>query len=468
MKKLIISIIFILFLFSFSITSFANSGPVYWQGYPSSDIMSIEENSPIKVKSENLEFDFSNNSNSDFTICGEVTASYIMANQANETKKVQMAFPFIGRLDDISADDIAITANGNVVPYKVYVGNRVRGSKNQSYDNIDSSFQFDNIVSTITDELYSAYYFKQDEKGKLYTIDVEPTTGQRINFAAHFSFDYLETKVITSGFNRYERNDKRTRIASWCREKETLEILVLGKDINLKMNAYTDGELKKNTDLYTYDITTKEVELKEYLLEYVRKHTNIEENLMINDTQLYNLYAKILDKRLIGNKGFCSEYDIIEQENYNRIITLVYEVSFPKKSEQEVSVSYKTVGTMDKTETVKPKYTFNYILNPAKNWKNFNDLYIKIITSDKVPYIVKSNIELVKEGNKLYSAKLTELPEEDFSFTLYSDKSISLLDKAGRKIYRKFGYITPIVIGLVILLVVILFKIIINRKRIKK
>ena len=32
-----------------------------------------------------------------------------------------------------------------------------------------------------------------------------------------------------------------------------------------------------------------------------------------------------------------------------------------------VSVSYKTSGTMDITETAKLLYTFDYILNPAEN-----------------------------------------------------------------------------------------------------
>lgn len=58
MKRLVKSIVIIFLIFSFTLV-FANSGPVYWQGYPSSDIMTVQKNSPIQVKSERLTFDFS-------------------------------------------------------------------------------------------------------------------------------------------------------------------------------------------------------------------------------------------------------------------------------------------------------------------------------------------------------------------------------------------------------------------------
>ncbi|HHY05244.1 MAG TPA: hypothetical protein GX534_08680, partial [Thermoanaerobacterales bacterium] len=58
MRRLIASIALIFLVFCCG-AAFANSGPVFWQGYPSSEIMSIENDSPIEVKKENLVFDFS-------------------------------------------------------------------------------------------------------------------------------------------------------------------------------------------------------------------------------------------------------------------------------------------------------------------------------------------------------------------------------------------------------------------------
>jgi len=92
MKKSI-KITMILLIFSFSLV-FANSGPVFWQGYPSSDIMTVDRNSPIEVKSENLIFDFSEESNDSYSIQANVTAEYEMTNPTDETQSVQMAKRF--------------------------------------------------------------------------------------------------------------------------------------------------------------------------------------------------------------------------------------------------------------------------------------------------------------------------------------------------------------------------------------
>jgi hypothetical protein len=463
MKKFIASILLTAAVMLFSpILVLANSGPVYWKGYPSSDIMLIEENSPIAVKNENLVFDFSDDIDSGHTINGKATATYKMVNPMNNPQSVQMAFPFVGRLNELLPEDITITADGNVVPYDIYIGDVV-DSYGASVEEKEVSFDFNSIVNTITNEPYKAENFTKNEKGKLYTIDVKPTTDQRINFAVDFNFDFNKTKVLTHGFNRYERNGKTTRIAAWCNKPEVLEIYVLGEDIDLNINAYTDGELSKKTDLFTHQISTKEVELKPYLIEYVKNDNYRKINDVFSNTQLYNLYAKALDKYFTQNTGYCSEHDLLELGNYQRCLTLVYTVEFPGNSEKEVSVSYRTSGTMDRRETTDPLYTFDYILNPAKNWKDFKNLYIEIIPPQKAPHIVKSSTQFTKRENNIYTATLVELPEDDLSFTLYAHEKITLLDKTQGKLQRSFGYfvlraidaIAFLIIGIIIVMLVL-------------
>ncbi|WZL74562.1 hypothetical protein QBE52_07685 [Clostridiaceae bacterium 35-E11] len=454
MKKLIVSILLANVMLYFFTTAFANSGPVFWQGYPSSDIMSIEDNSPIRVENESLVFDFSDTDNSPHTISGKVTATYEMFNPTNELRSVEMAFPFVERLDRLLPEDVVITADDRALSYDIYIGDVVNSYGNLLEEDKKASFDFASIVSTITDNLYTAKHFTENEKGRLYSINVKPTTDQRINFAIDFSLDYEKTKVLTNGFNRYERDDIKTKIAAWCYEPEILEVFVLGEDIELKINAYTDGELKKKTDLFSYQISTQEVEVKPYLMEYIKNNTNGQNDGMISDAQLYNLYAKSLDKYFTKNRGYSSEHDLIAQENYERILTLVYTVQFPQNSKKEVSVSYRTSGTMDKTETAKPLYSFDYILNPAENWSDFKNLNIEIIPPQEAPYIVKSNIELLKGENKVYTAALADLPEEDLSFTLYGDEKITGLDKANGSLQNRFGYFTSLVIGAIALLII--------------
>jgi len=114
MKKLVKNIILIIItLTTFSFTTvFANSGPVYWQGYPSFDIMTVKKYSPIKVNSENLTFDFSDINQHSYSVSARVTAEYGMANPVNEIQSVQMAFTFVERLNRIDYDNIKITEDG--------------------------------------------------------------------------------------------------------------------------------------------------------------------------------------------------------------------------------------------------------------------------------------------------------------------------------------------------------------------
>lgn len=167
MKKIMASIIFGTIIFSFSTAVLANSGPVFWQGYPSSEIMAIDEDSPIMVKNENLIFDFSDDQGSDYTVSGRVKASYKMVNPTNELQSVQMAFPFVGTVGRILPDDIVITADGRVQPYNIYVGDEVENFGDPMQNDLEPIFAFDSIVNSLTDEIYIGQTFAEKQKGKL-------------------------------------------------------------------------------------------------------------------------------------------------------------------------------------------------------------------------------------------------------------------------------------------------------------
>ncbi len=459
MIKLTKLIIIGILILTFSTFAFANSAPVYWQAYPSSDVMAVDNNSSIEVTDENLTFDLTGDNDSPHSIAGKVTAAYEMVNPSNESKSVQMAFPFVESIYDFSSDDIAITADNNKLPYDVYIGDEASGRR--GYSNEDKKFEFDfgQIVKSITNDVYQAKNFKKDEKGRLYSISVKPVDGQRINFAVSFNFDHEKTKIMTKNFNRFERDDEKVRLASWCSESEVLELYVLGNDIDLNISAFTDGELLNETDLCEYEMSKSEVDVKSYLSDYISSYlkeygTSYDINELISDDKLYNIYAKSLDRCIENNLGICCEDDINSKIGSHRIMSLVYTVEFPANSKKEVSVSYKTSGSMDKKETKEPKYTFDYILNPAKNWSDFKNLNIRIITPDEAPYVVESSIQLTGEGNNVYTATLAELPEDDFSFTLYSKEEITFSDKAEGFVNRNRFQFILVGIGLIVFTVV--------------
>lgn len=454
MKRPMSCILCAFVLFATATVGWANSGPVYWQGYPSTGIMAVQSNSPIKVEREDLVFDFTDYDGSHYTVSGRVTATYQMVNPTQQAQSVQMAFPFVGSIGNLSYDDTRITVDDETWPYELYVGDG------------NTHFEFDKIINTIRDKPYRAKNFEENETGRLYTIDVQPTTDQEINFAVDFELDSEQTKAITSGFNRLERDGSNTRIASWCRKPETLEIFVLGKDINFGISAYTDGQLSQETGLFKYRITEQGMGLKPYLMEYAKKHIDTKGSSFIPAARLYNLYAQALDNHFTRHTGLCSEHDLMAQRAQKRMIVLVYKVDFPAESQKKVSVSYTTAGTMDSRKTAQPLYYFEYILNPAKNWAGFKDLNIEIIPPTAAPYVVESSVDLIREQNGIYSTALERLPEEDLFFSLYSHDKITLLDRIMGSIQRKFRYLTPLVLGAILFIMVgMLVVIVIKRKK---
>lgn len=462
-KKYLIFILSLILILLFNTIAYANSAPTYWIGFPSTGMMAVDKNTPIRVLEENLLFDFTEEVDNTYSPKAKVNATYEMENTSSEIISVEMAFPFIQRFSELSLADINITADDEVIPYNVYLGDTVQesGYPFQQPKNID--YNIDNILHSITEKKYMANNFSEDELGKLYKFNVS-SNDDNINFAVSFNFNRENTKIILNGFNRFERDDENNyiRIASGVRGDTPTEVYVLGNDINFDIKGYTNGSLEEETDKFECELITEEISVETYLKEladyYLKEYDSNDKmtHRNISEVQIYNLYAESLDTYLDKNLGVCTEDDIRSQTRLNRIITLVYKVDFPQNSTKEVNVSYKTNGTMDRRKTVEPQFTYDYILNPARNWKEFKNLNIKIITPTKTPYIIDSSLELKNVENNIYTAYLEELPQEDFSFTLYSKEKVTVSDRVHGYLNRTFGYFLPIVIGFVVIVVLII------------
>lgn len=456
MKRVIKLIVTGLLIFSCAFV-FANSGPVYMTGLPSSGVIAVDKNTPIKVKKENLTFDFSGQEEH-YAPIGIVTAKYEMVNPTTEDLSVQMAFPYIGNLGSSSNGNIKITVNNEELPYEIYLGETVKSKKviNNSDETEENYFDFVEIIGTITNDIYIAENFTENKVGKLYSIRVTPESDEGVEIFVDLTFDYNRTKVFTTGFRGLSRAGEKTIIHGWCREQNTLDIFVLGDDIDFTIEGYTDGTRNEKTSLYKYEISETDVDVKTYLLDNIRNNSYVSYN-DISDIQLYNMFAKVLDEQFSNNLGYCSDDEVLTYGSINRMITLIYRVEFPQNSEKTVSVTYQTDGTMDRRKTKEPVYTYDYILNPAKNWNDFENLNIKIIPPKESPYVVESTIELSKEGN-IYITSLDKLPEDDFSFTLYHKDKITMMDMFEKEISNAFGYFvvfSPFVIFFVLIIIVI-------------
>lgn len=447
----------------------ANSGPSYWRGYPSSEILAVEEDSPIEVENEKLLFDFSKDeyiNKGDFSISGLVSATYDMTNPTDNKEIVQMAFPFISSINDFNPDEIVIRSDNVNIPFEVFIGDEIRLKNRKDEETEENRLDFEKILNSINKGVYSPAYFDYDEIGTLHKYSIK-TLGEEVNIEIDYIYDREKTKVISKGFNggSFGGEDNKERISSWIRDNETLEVLVIGEEIELGINGFRDGEKKAKSDKYSYELTIEEVTIGDYLkkeAEIYKEQYGFNEYLAEN--QIFNLYARTLDELIqenIMNLWIDQLYGI---GSMDRIFVLLYEVEFLPQSSREISVSYLTKGTMDSVETKEPLHSFEYLLNPASNWAGFKELSIEIKPPKEHPYIVASSLELIKNKDGTYTGEYTELPKEDLSFTLYSKEEITFKDKVERQLYN-LRYYLPIIIPMVAPILILGLKRIIKSRK---
>ncbi|NLY50880.1 MAG: hypothetical protein GX062_07760 [Firmicutes bacterium] len=449
-------LVFFLFLLCTTpLTVSANAGPSYWHGYPSYEVLAVDKDCPLQVKSERLLFDLSADSRSSYTVQGQVTAAYRMLNPTANDLAVQMAFPLISSPAAFSAQNVTVTVDDRDVPYRLYLGNAV-----DSYgaEGEEKNLAFDDILATVTNQPYQPEHFSGQETGQLYSLEVTPTTDQSIHLVVDFEFDPDKTSILTNGFSRFERHGNLVRVASRCYEPRRLEIFVIGADIDFKTSAYIDGQLQQRTNLYSIHTSKGKVALRPYLLSSLKSWleelaaetgTTIPLARTFSEQQLYDLYASALDRYLTG--GFCELQELHHVLHEERVLTLVYDVDFPARSTRKVNVTSNTVATMDRRKTAHPVYTFTHILNPARYWNSFGSLTIDISTPPEAPHVIASNLDLTQIEEQRYTTTVPSLPDHDFVFSIYAHKSISLLDRITGVFNASFEYSILLVVGGIIL-----------------
>lgn len=121
------------------------------------------------------------------------------------------------------------------MPYKVYIGKSINNYGNSFKENKEDNFHFDEIINTISNDMYEAKSFTADEIGKLYYFEIKPTTDEGIDFTVDFIYDQEKTNIFIKKFNSFNLNDRKVRIASGCYEPQ---IVVL----SLPMHPYMNEE----------------------------------------------------------------------------------------------------------------------------------------------------------------------------------------------------------------------------------
>lgn len=458
MKKSILVLSVVLLIGLFPMVSYGNAGPIAWKNYPSYEMAVIEENSPIEVVGESLTFDFLNIEERSYAIDGMVTAKYQMKNTTAQEQSIQMAFPFVSSIFPLQEERIRVLVDKEPVPYDIYFGPEVGQHGALSQQEEDSYPEFREILESVSREPYQPEYFSEDTQGKHYTFKFQPTREGMTHFTISFRLDPKETQVLSYGFTSFQRDGNQISIGSGMNDPGALDIYVMGKDLDFTIKAYTDGSLETETDEFQVEVMEEESVFRDYFTEFIERMQRIQEYRPSNEQQqeqLYRFYIEALDRSFAYTEGCSSENELWSEIHQPRILLLMYSVEFPSNGTKTIEVSYKAQGNMDSRKTGKPIYSFEYMLHPAKYWKAFKDLDIRVIAPEDALYLIESNIEFSRTQVGVYEAFLSSLPEEDLGFSLYEKEKITLIDQAYGLLYSQFRYLTPMVIVAVMVLILI-------------
>jgi len=428
MKKWRITIFVILCVMMSTVFAYGNSGPVTWYQYPGISMITIDEDTPITVLKENLHFDFSEEKEDDFSLVGEVSAQYRMKNTGDESAVSRMVFPFIKNLWSREDDQIEVLLDGSPISYEIYYGDNVKQPSVD--DRFQETVELQEILASVTEEKYSPQNFDYDEKGILYRIHLEKDQEEHIHVDASFTLSENDSRIFAKGNNSYGYDNETGEfvIGTWLdQEMRYMDIFSLDEELKLDIRGYENGttDAVEVTD-FTYEIEEIEMDVVTYYHDFLASDELIYSSVFIPEDK--NIYYEVLDQAL-ERERLVTEDHISSLLASPRYVLIAYEVPFEAMEEKTVEVRYQTLGSMDRRETVEPTYTYEYFLHPAKYWKDFQDLTIKITPSESYPYVLESNLELKKEDDGTYIGTFETLPEEDLTFTLYDKEKITTMEK---------------------------------------
>lgn len=423
----------------------ANSGPEVMEQSPSLSLTPLAD-CPIKVSSEDLTFDFSANKHQNYSPQAQVTAAYSMQNPTAKETKVQMAFPLIASLDDLSKmAGIRITGNGKPIPFQIFIGAPCAptGVSHNYYDKSGGLVKtnlpsFEQILKSVSAHPADRKIVKG--MGRAYRITSAKENGVTVSGNTGM---YL----VASGFNGYDNQKNSFSITGTVTDSRSLSFLALGSGNPVIVPAdpsivLTINPSVQEPDSYFRSFTKQSEVYKAYPSEAFRD-------------RLVSALEDSAETCFRGNHvyGDAERYDFFQK---TRILVLCYEADFPAGSTQEISVSYPMGGTMNLDPSRKPIYSYGYLLNPAKGWAGFQNLKIRVTPPKNASELIRSSLALKKTDNA-YTAEFSGLPNSDLVFTLQGSTP------AGTEHGRQNGWVIYLAI-LAVLVVVVLGTVLLVRR----
>ena len=443
--KLLSTLVVSLFLFTLAPTSTAsaNSAQHFWRGYTSTGLMITDEECPIEVENENLVFNI--DSFPQISINGEtlksstVTAEYTFYNPADYTVEASLAFPFghypsygynynreTGEYEMLE-EDFLVSVDGEEIEKSI---RHTISYNNYRYDNdVDLPKLVDGLAK---DDFYSPDLPVYEYKFSLNCTEREDPP--KHSFDAGFfytSFRWKKKEGVRLFYDKdssykTKKTDDYFEIVLRFKSKTEINLYFIGgqPEIQPSWTFYNSSELKDENEVVGTAnlISVNEIDFYSLLMKPYKEEYGVSESdwynaLMFDFKESYD--ANIGRVNASSRGLFRGVAYFLMSENL--LMRWCY-YSITLQPKQRIVNAVTVPLYPDKDISYTPEiYTYHYLLSPAKTWKSFKNLNIKIVT----PYeLVNSDgFNFVKHPTQNeYNLSLSGLPDGELSFVLSTEK----------------------------------------------
>lgn len=445
----IVTIAMLLTMGSTIFVASANSALMEWDGEDNFALLAVD-NDYLSVDSEVLTFKFLPESDENLTdvyyetpIC-EITAEYAIRNSGAE-QTVLLGFPMISGYEmSMSATDFAVTVGGNAVTTNSYYGGN-------NLDNFDDK--------TFEDVLNEVYLTRPDFGDKVITSYTFDLTSIDACFLVQITVP-SDSYILTENVGSYSWNDDVSAYTATygCWDSlDEMKLYVIGSPFTI-LDSWTQANMAddaaRTAISYAPLLTTNSSSL----------NTFIEDNA--SDETAAMLASIRIDEQMTQNNHLKGDMEYIFNTSYfeERLVLLSYEAVFPANSVTTMTVSYK-VGAGARLNYEPPKYPIKYVSNPSKQWSSFGDLTVIVYPDESMPFVIDSSIPLAIQEDGSYSVTLSELPEDNITFSVSASENPDKQTYFFRNIKYILTYTWYIWLILIIIIAVVVVMIVRRKKR---
>ncbi len=416
MNCLLWAIIMVMFSHSWI---YGNAGPIIYEEDPVFTMIPAGS-TEIGVEEELLVFDF----RKDDPYSVDVQVVYKMVNRTDTAINQKMMFPLITIPASNFLNTVSISVDGKAVDFKAlrlqdYTGSQYGVSSvhnDGDYITRASALDINELLSSWNENTVELNHFNSDDEIQVITFSA-PLKNERYEMNIDYQINPALSKLMASGFAFHSWNNKGTgSFGRWIENtvnvenRQNLVLYVLGEPID-------EEQLNVTASVTMHSETIKARELLDGWVE-----ERIHNEPAGNEETYFEYLVKKIDDFIASDSAVAQlEDDILESYFYHSYVgALIYNVNFAPGSVREVRVEYTAKTSQDRTDTSRYSALVVYLLNPAREWKDFQNLTIHIYPHQEQPYLLESSLDMTKnQYDGSYSAYYESLPNKNLIFRMY-------------------------------------------------